>query len=110
MNAENRAPGQSLGRAPSGPGAADPVWREAVGRVLAEWLLSGIDGAGLWKALLADDPRMVGATAVRGVGHPVMSCGLPRAVGDQEGAAQRPRTPGAGTRAEVGEPSDAPRE
>lgn len=110
MNAENRAPGQSLGRAPSGPGAADPVWREAVGRVLAEWLLSGIGGAGLWEAIMAGAPREAGVTAVRGVGHPMTSCGLPGALRDQEGAAERRGAPVAGARAEVGEPSGAPRE
>jgi len=110
MNAERGTPRPPAGLAPVAPGAEGLAWRDAVDRVLGAWLLSGIEGAGLWETIMAGAPRVAGATAVRGIGHPMTSGGLPGASGDQEGAAERRGTPAADARAVVGEPSGAPGE
>jgi hypothetical protein len=103
-------PGQSVGRVAVASGAEGQAWRDAVDRILAAWLLPGIDGAGLWEAVMANAPRVAGETAIRGVDHAMMSGGPPSAVGDPDEAELTQGRPWAGARAEAGERSGAPRE
>jgi hypothetical protein len=107
VNGAHRDPGQSPARVPVVSAAEGRAWRDAVDRILATWLLSGIDGAGLWKAVMASAP--VGR-AIRGVGDPSTPGGPPDAAGDADRADLRQGSAWAGAGAEVVKRPGAPGE
>jgi hypothetical protein len=76
VNSDPGSSGQPVDQVPVLSGAEGRAWRDAVDRILVTWLLSGIDGAGLWEAVMANAPRV---TAIRGVGHLTTSGGPPGA-------------------------------
>ena len=110
MNAQRMAPGQSVGRVAIGSGAQGQAWRDAVDRILAAWLWAGIEGAGVWEAVMANAPRAAGVTGIRGVDRAMTSGGSPSAVGDPDGTDLRRGRSWASARAMVGERAGAPRE
>jgi len=110
VNAEHMTPGQSAGHAAVVPQAEGQAWRDAVDRILATWLLPGIDGAELWEAVMANAPRVAGGPAIRGVDHALASSGSPSAMEDPDGAELRQGRPWAGAPAKMGERAGARRE
>ena len=88
MNAERRSARAPAGLVPVVAGADGPAWRDAVNRVLGAWALSGIDGAGLWEAIMPEAPRAVEVTAEGKAGHPLATRGLPSVVGGPDAARQ----------------------
>jgi hypothetical protein len=106
VNAEHGRPRSETGLAPIAAAAQGQTWRDGVDRILAAWLLSGIDRTGLWETVMAGASPAPRVTAIPGVDRPRTPGCPPGTVGAPDEAARRQR----GSRGEAGERSGAPGE